>query len=130
SFVGSSPVAEHVYTRCGATGKRVQALGGAKNFGVVMDDCDWDKTIANVVDSSMGCAGQRCLALSVGIGVGKAYEELERRVPEALKNVKVGYGLDAGVTMGPVISARHKERVLGYIEKGIKEGGKLVVDGR
>jgi malonate-semialdehyde dehydrogenase (acetylating)/methylmalonate-semialdehyde dehydrogenase len=130
SFVGSSPVAEHVYARCGATGKRVQALGGAKNFGVVMDDCDWDKTVANVVDSSMGCAGQRCLALSVVVGVGKAYAELEKRLPPALAKVKVGYGMEAGVTMGPVISARHREKILGYIEKGVAEGAKLVVDGR
>jgi len=130
SFVGSSPVAEHVYTRCGATGKRVQALGGAKNFGVVMDDCDWEKTVANVVDSSMGCAGQRCLALSVVIGVGKAYAELEKRLPEALAKVKVGNGMEPGVTMGPVISARHRERVLAYIDKGVREGAKLVVDGR
>ncbi len=130
SFVGSSPVAEHVYARAGATGKRVQALGGAKNFGVVLDDCDWQRTIDNVVDSAMGCAGQRCLALSVVIGVGKAYEELERRLPAALAKVKVGNGLEPGVTMGPVIHARHKERVLGCIERGVREGAKLVVDGR
>jgi malonate-semialdehyde dehydrogenase (acetylating) / methylmalonate-semialdehyde dehydrogenase len=130
SFVGSSPVAEHVYARCGATGKRVQALGGAKNFGVVMDDCDWEKSVANIVDSSMGCAGQRCLALSMVVGVGKAYAELEKRLPKALESVKVGYGMEPGVTMGPVISARHKEKVLGYIEKGVAEGAKLAVDGR
>jgi malonate-semialdehyde dehydrogenase (acetylating)/methylmalonate-semialdehyde dehydrogenase len=130
SFVGSSPVAEHVYARCGATGKRVQALGGAKNFGVVMDDCNWDKTVHNVVDSSMGCAGQRCLALSVVVGVGRAYDELEKRLPDALRAVKVGYGMEPGVTMGPVVSARHKERVEAYIDKGVREGAKLVVDGR
>jgi malonate-semialdehyde dehydrogenase (acetylating)/methylmalonate-semialdehyde dehydrogenase len=130
SFVGSSPVASAVYERCGATGKRVQALGGAKNFGVVLDDCDWPKTIANIVESAMGCTGQRCLALSVVIGVGRAYAELARRLPEALAQVKVGYGMDPGVTMGPVISARHKERVLAYIDKGAGEGAKLVVDGR
>jgi malonate-semialdehyde dehydrogenase (acetylating)/methylmalonate-semialdehyde dehydrogenase len=130
SFVGSSPVAEHVYARCGATGKRVQALGGAKNFGVVIDDCHWEKTIENVVDSSMGCAGQRCLALSVVVGVGAAHAELEKRLPEALRRVKVGYGMEPGVTMGPVISARHKERVLAYIDKGVREGARLVLDGR
>jgi malonate-semialdehyde dehydrogenase (acetylating) / methylmalonate-semialdehyde dehydrogenase len=130
SFVGSSPVAAHVYERCGATGKRVQALGGAKNFGAVMDDCAWDKTVANVVDSSMGCAGQRCLALSVVIGVGDAYGELERRLPEALARMKVGYGMEKDVTMGPLISARHRERVLAAIDRGEREGGKLVVDGR
>jgi malonate-semialdehyde dehydrogenase (acetylating)/methylmalonate-semialdehyde dehydrogenase len=130
SFVGSSAVAQHVYARCGVNGKRVQALGGAKNFGAVMNDCDWDKTVANIVDSSMGCAGQRCLALSVVIGVGKAYDELTRRLPEALAKVKVGYGMEPGVTMGPVISARHREKVLGYIEKGVREGAELAVDGR
>jgi len=130
SFVGSSPVARHVYERCGATGKRVQALGGAKNFGAVLEDCDWERTVANVVDSSMGCAGQRCLALSVIIGVGKAYGELERRLPEALGRVKVGYGMDAGVTMGPLISAAHRERVLGCIDRGQREGARLLVDGR
>jgi malonate-semialdehyde dehydrogenase (acetylating)/methylmalonate-semialdehyde dehydrogenase len=130
SFVGSSPVASHVYERCGATNKRVQALGGAKNFGVVMQDCDWDKTVANIVDSSMGCAGQRCLALSVVIGVGGAYSKLEKLVAEALGKVKVGYGLDAGVTMGPVVSAGHKQRVFAYIDQGVREGARLVVDGR
>jgi malonate-semialdehyde dehydrogenase (acetylating)/methylmalonate-semialdehyde dehydrogenase len=130
SFVGSSPVAEHVYARCGATGKRAQALGGAKNFGVVIDECHWEKTIENVIDSSMGCAGQRCLALSVVVGVGAAYAELEKRLPEALRRVKVGYGMEPGVTMGPLISARHKERVLAYIDKGVREGARLVVDGR
>jgi malonate-semialdehyde dehydrogenase (acetylating)/methylmalonate-semialdehyde dehydrogenase len=130
SFVGSSAVAQHVYNRCGATGKRVQALGGAKNFACVMDDCDWQKTVANVVDSAYGCAGQRCLALSVAIGVGAAYDKLVAKVSEHVKTIKVGYGMDAGVTMGPVISAKHKERVAGYIERGVKEGAKLVVDGR
>jgi malonate-semialdehyde dehydrogenase (acetylating)/methylmalonate-semialdehyde dehydrogenase len=130
SFVGSSPVATTVYERCGATGKRVQALGGAKNFGVVLGDCDWDKTVANVVESAMGCAGQRCLALSVVLGVGGAYRELEERLPEALAKMKVGYGMDPGVTMGPVISARHRERVLAYIDKGVREGARLLVDGR
>ena len=130
SFVGSSPIAEHVHARGGATGKRVQALGGAKNFGVVMDDCVWDRTVDNVVDSAMGCAGQRCLALSVVLGVGDAYEELERRLPAALAKMKIGDGLEAGVTMGPVISARHRERILGYIDQGVREGATLAVDGR
>lgn len=130
SFVGSTTVAKHVYDRCGATGKRVQALGGAKNFTCVMDDCDWEKSIANIVDSAFGCAGQRCLATSVVVGIGPAYAKLKSKLAEHMKTIKVGYGMDAGVTMGPVISAKHKERVLGYIEKGIKEGAELVVDGR
>jgi malonate-semialdehyde dehydrogenase (acetylating)/methylmalonate-semialdehyde dehydrogenase len=131
SFVGSSPVAEHVAARCGATGKRFQALGGAKNFTLVMDDCDWDKSISNIVDSAFGCAGQRCLATSLAVGVGSsAYKKLEAKIIEGAKRVVVGEGHQAGVTMGPVVSARHKEKVLGYIEKGIKEGAKLLLDGR
>jgi malonate-semialdehyde dehydrogenase (acetylating)/methylmalonate-semialdehyde dehydrogenase len=130
SFVGSSPVAQHVYARAGATGKRVQALGGAKNFTVVMDDCDWERSVANVIDSAFGCAGQRCLATSVVVGVGKAYDKLRDQLVAAAKKVKVGNGLEPGVTMGPVINARHKERVLGYIETGVKEGAELILDGR
>jgi malonate-semialdehyde dehydrogenase (acetylating)/methylmalonate-semialdehyde dehydrogenase len=130
SFVGSTPVAKHVYERCGATGKRVQALGGAKNYTVMMDDCVWDKSVANVIDSAFGCAGQRCLATSIVVGVGAAHKKLRELLPEACKKVKVGYGMDAGVTMGPVISASHKEKVLAYIERGIKEGAELLVDGR
>ncbi len=130
SFVGSTTVAKHVYERCGATGKRAQALGGAKNFTCVTDDCDWEKSIANIVDSAFGCAGQRCLATSVVVGIGPAYAKLKAQLAEKMKSIKVGYGMDAGVTMGPVISAKHKERVLAYIEKGIKEGAELVVDGR
>jgi malonate-semialdehyde dehydrogenase (acetylating)/methylmalonate-semialdehyde dehydrogenase len=130
SFVGSSPVAKHVYERAGATGKRVQALGGAKNFTVVTDDCDWDRSVANIIDSAFGCAGQRCLATSVVVGVGPAYKKLREKLVEGMKKVKLGNGHEAGITMGPVISAKHKEKVLGYIEKGIKEGAELLLDGR
>jgi malonate-semialdehyde dehydrogenase (acetylating)/methylmalonate-semialdehyde dehydrogenase len=130
SFVGSTHVAKHVYERCGATGKRAQALGGAKNFTIVMDDCDWEKSVANIVDSSFGCAGQRCLATSVVVGVGSAYGKLKSALVEQAKKITVGYGVEPGVTMGPVISARHKERVVGFIEKGLKEGAELLLDGR
>ncbi len=130
SFVGSSPVAQHVATRCGATGKRYQALGGAKNYTIVMDDCEWEKSIANIVDSAFGCAGQRCLATSIAVGVGPAYKKLEEQIVARAKLMKVGEGHQPGVTMGPLISAKHKERVLAYIEKGIKEGAKLLLDGR
>lgn len=131
SFVGSSPVAELVAKKCGASGKRYQALGGAKNFTLVMDDCEWTKSVSNIVDSAFGCAGQRCLATSIAVGVGRAaYEKLESQIVEAAKRIKVGEGHQPGVTMGPVVSARHKEKVLGYIEKGIKEGAKLLLDGR
>src|SRR5258708_4363377 len=131
SFVGSSPVANHVYARCGVTGKRAQALGGAKNFGAVMDDCALAPTLKNVVESAMGCAGQRCLALSVVVGVGHAYDTLAETLPGAIeRDVKLGYGMDPGVTMGPLVSVRHKERVLAYIDNGVREVAKLVVDGR
>jgi malonate-semialdehyde dehydrogenase (acetylating) / methylmalonate-semialdehyde dehydrogenase len=130
SFVGSTGVARHVYERCGATGKRVQALGGAKNFTVVTDDCDWEKSIPNIVESAFGCAGQRCLATSVVVGVGDAYGKLKAELVEHAKKITVGYGMEPGVGMGPLISAKHRERVAGYIEKGIKEGAELLLDGR
>jgi malonate-semialdehyde dehydrogenase (acetylating)/methylmalonate-semialdehyde dehydrogenase len=130
SFVGSSPVAHIVYKTCAQNGKRVQALGGAKNFIVAMDDLKSEAAFQNIVDSCMGCAGQRCLAGSVIVGVGKGYDEVVKRVVEAAKKVKTGNGMDESVGMGPVISARAKERILAYIEKGIAEGAKLAVDGR
>lgn len=130
SFVGSSPVAQLVYKTCAANGKRVQALGGAKNFIVVTDDVKSDAAFQNVVDSCMGCAGQRCLAGSIIVGVGKGYDELVKRVVDKSRAIKIGHGLDPSVDMGPVISQKSKERILGYIEKGIAEGAKLLVDGR
>jgi malonate-semialdehyde dehydrogenase (acetylating)/methylmalonate-semialdehyde dehydrogenase len=130
SFVGSSAVARHVYARAGATGKRAQALGGAKNFTVVMDDCDWERSVPNIIDSAFGCAGQRCLATSVVVGVGPAYARLRQSLVVAARNVKVGNGADPDVTMGPLISARHKERVLACIDRGVKDGAELLLDGR
>jgi malonate-semialdehyde dehydrogenase (acetylating) / methylmalonate-semialdehyde dehydrogenase len=130
SFVGSSNVARIVYKGCGDTGKRAQCLGGAKNFLVVMDDAILDKAIPNIIASSYGCAGQRCLAASTLIAVGDAYEPLKKGIVEAAKKLKVGYFADESVQMGPLISKAHKERVLNYIEIGIKEGADLIVDGR
>jgi malonate-semialdehyde dehydrogenase (acetylating)/methylmalonate-semialdehyde dehydrogenase len=130
SFVGSTPVAHHVYKSCAEAGKRVQALGGAKNFMVVMPDAEMDRSVANVAESAYGCAGQRCLAGSVVVGVGEAYDRLREGLLAAAKAVVLGDGSDPAVTMGPVISAAHKAKVLAYIEKGIAEGGKLLLDGR
>ena len=130
SFVGSTPVARHVYRACADTGKRVQALGGAKNFVTILPDAELDKAIANAADSAYGCSGQRCLAASVVIAVGSAYERVRDGLVAAAKHVVLGDGAKPGVTMGPVISAAHRERVLGYIEKGVAEGAKLLVDGR
>jgi malonate-semialdehyde dehydrogenase (acetylating)/methylmalonate-semialdehyde dehydrogenase len=130
SFVGSSAVAKHVYKSCADTGKRVQALGGAKNFVAILPDADLDKAITNAADSAYGCSGQRCLAASVVVAVGSAYERVREGLLAAAKNVVLGDGAKAGVTMGPVISGPHRQKVLAYIEKGLAEGAKLLLDGR
>jgi malonate-semialdehyde dehydrogenase (acetylating)/methylmalonate-semialdehyde dehydrogenase len=130
SFVGSSPVAEYVYKTAAAHGKRVQALGGAKNFIIVMPDAEMDKALDAVAESAYGCAGERCLAASVVLAVGDAHAKVRSGLIERAKKLKLGDGSKPGVTMGPVISAAAKQRVLGYIEKGIQEGAELVVDGR
>jgi malonate-semialdehyde dehydrogenase (acetylating)/methylmalonate-semialdehyde dehydrogenase len=130
SFVGSTGVARHVYQRATHAGKRAQALGGAKNFVVVMPDADFERSIGIISESFYGCAGERCLAGSMLIPVGEAHHEARDRLVEAAKALKVGDGALPGVTMGPVISAGHRDRVLGYIDKGVSEGGKLLVDGR
>src|SRR5262245_41579594 len=130
SFVGSSPVAHYIYKRGAEKGKRVQALGGAKNFVVVMPDADMDRAAAISTESCFGCAGERCLANSVVLAVGDAYDKLRDKLVAEAKKLKVGDGETPGVTMGPLITQQHKEKVLGYIEKGIQEGAKLVLDGR
>jgi malonate-semialdehyde dehydrogenase (acetylating) / methylmalonate-semialdehyde dehydrogenase len=130
SFVGSTPVARLVYQRGTNAGKRVQALGGAKNFIIVMPDADLDRSMPVITESFYGCAGERCLAGSVLLPVGEAHKETRERLLESARSLKVGDGLEPGVTMGPVISAAHRERVLGYVEKGIGEGATLALDGR
>ena len=130
SFVGSTPVAKHVYQRGTHAGKRVQALGGAKNFVVVMPDANFDRSIGIITESFYGCAGERCLAGSMLVPVGDAHVESRDRLVASAQALRVGDGTEPGVTMGPVISAGHKERVLGYIDKGVAEGAKLLVDGR
>jgi malonate-semialdehyde dehydrogenase (acetylating)/methylmalonate-semialdehyde dehydrogenase len=130
SFVGSTPVAKHVYQRGTHAGKRVQALGGAKNFVVVMPDADFDRSIGIIAESFYGCAGERCLAGSMLVPIGSAHAEARDRMVATAKALRVGDGAQPGVTMGPVISAAHKERVVGYINKGVAEGAKLLVDGR
>ncbi len=130
SFVGSTAVARAVYQRGTNAGKRVQALGGAKNFIVVMPDADLDRTIEIITESFFGCAGQRCLAGSVLLPVGPIHAEARERLTAAARALRVGDGSQDGVGMGPVISAGHRQRVVGYIEKGIAEGAKLVLDGR
>jgi len=130
SFVGSSPVAKYVYQEAAKYGKRVQALGGAKNHVIVMPDADMDRAVANISESLFGCAGQRCLAGSVVVATGKAYEPFRERLLESAKSLRLGYGMDPDVSMGPVVSAKHKEKVLSYIEAGRKDGATLLLDGR
>jgi len=130
SFVGSTPVAHYVYKRGAEKGKRVQALGGAKNFVVVMPDADMQRAAAISTESCFGCAGERCLANSVVLAVGDAYDKIRDKLVTEAKKLKVGDGMEAGVTMGPVITKQHREKVLGYIEKGIAEGATLLLDGR
>jgi malonate-semialdehyde dehydrogenase (acetylating)/methylmalonate-semialdehyde dehydrogenase len=108
----------------------VQALGGAKNHLVVMPDAELDKTVATLVESCFGCAGQRCLAGSVVVAVGDVYEQLRDRLVETAKQLVIGNGLEPGVTLGPVVSGRQKDRVLSAIAAGMKEGAKLLLDGR
>jgi malonate-semialdehyde dehydrogenase (acetylating) / methylmalonate-semialdehyde dehydrogenase len=130
SFVGSSPIARYIYKTAAEYGKRVQALGGAKNHMIVMPDADMDKAVGIISESVFGCAGQRCLAGSMIVGTGKSYGPLRDKLVQSAKNLRLGNGLDAGVSMGPVVSHKHRERVLSYIETGIAEGAKLAVDGR
>ncbi|HLB54825.1 MAG TPA: CoA-acylating methylmalonate-semialdehyde dehydrogenase, partial [Gemmatimonadales bacterium] len=130
SFVGSSAVARQVYSRAAASGKRVQALGGAKNHLIVLPDADFDATAKAVLASVYGATGQRCLAGSIVVGVGEAYSPMRERILDGAASFTLGYGLDPGVTMGPVISASHRERVAGYVSAGEREGARLLLDGR
>jgi malonate-semialdehyde dehydrogenase (acetylating)/methylmalonate-semialdehyde dehydrogenase len=130
SFVGSTPVARAIYERATRAGKRVQALGGAKNFVVVMPDADLGRAIPAVTESFFGCAGERCLAGSVLVPVGRIHDETLDRLVGSARSLRVGDGLDPATRMGPLVSERHRERVLGCIERGIAEGARLVCDGR
>jgi malonate-semialdehyde dehydrogenase (acetylating)/methylmalonate-semialdehyde dehydrogenase len=130
SFVGSSPVAKHVYETGTRHGKRVQALGGAKNFVVVMPDAELDKTVQTLVDSCFGCSGQRCLAGATLVFVGDSYKRFRQPLLDKINSLKVGNGMDEGVNLGPVISAQAKARIEGLIAKGVEEGAVLAIDGR
>jgi malonate-semialdehyde dehydrogenase (acetylating)/methylmalonate-semialdehyde dehydrogenase len=130
SFVGQSSTARYVYKVCGETGKRVQSQGGAKNFIVVMPDANLEKGMPSLITSFFGCAGERCLSGSVLVAVGDVYQQLKEKFVAAAKSLKIGNGLDEGVQMGPVISAKHREKVLAYIEKGLQEKAHLILDGR
>lgn len=130
SFVGSSPVAEYVYETAAAKHKRVQALGGAKNFMVVMPDADREHASQAIAASAFGCAGERCLAGSIALAVGDSHEWLRDGLKRCAQEIRVGNGLQEGITMGPVISASHRDKVLGYVEQGVSEGAELIHDGR
>ena len=130
SFVGSSRVAKIVYQRAGAAGKRVQALGGAKNHMIALPDADPAMVADAVVASVFGSAGQRCLAGSVVVGVGDAYEPIREGILDGAASLKVGRGLDEGVDMGPVISGAHRDRVNAFIDGGERDGARLLMDGR
>ena len=131
SFVGSSDIAHYVYSRGVAAGKRVQAMGGAKNHGIVMPDADLDQTVADLCGAAFGSAGERCMALPVVVPVGDATAEaLRERLVPAIDALRVGVSTDPEAQYGPVINAAHKARVETWIQTGIDEGAELVVDGR
>ena len=130
SFVGSTPVAKHVYQRSAASGKRMQCQGGAKNHVIVLPDADMDLAKQIISDSAFGCAGQRCLAVSVAVTIGEAQKTFRDAIAEAASSLRVGFGLDTGVQMGPVITKESKQRIETLIAKGVKDGAKPIVDGR
>lgn len=130
SFVGSTNVAKKIAIECAMANKRFQALGSAKNYFVVMQDAKLDMVVSSLLTSCYGCAGERCMAASVVAAVPKIYDELKEMFIEAAKKLKVGNPLEAGVDVGPVISASAKNKILEYIDIGIREGAKLVLDGR
>ncbi|MBB1242748.1 CoA-acylating methylmalonate-semialdehyde dehydrogenase [Streptomyces durbertensis] len=129
SFVGSTPVARHVYATAGAHGKRVQALGGAKNHMVVLPDADLDLAADAAVNAGFGSAGERCMAVSVLVAVEPVADELIGKITERMATLRVGDGR-RGCDMGPLVTAEHRDRVAGYVEAGVAAGAELVVDGR
>lgn len=130
SFVGSEPVAKHVYQTGTAYGKRVQALAGAKNHAIVMDDCNIEKTVQGVIGAAFGSSGERCMACSVVAVVDEIADEFIGVLTEETNQLKVGDGMDETAFVGPLIRKSHKERVISYIDKGVEEGAELLVDGR
>jgi malonate-semialdehyde dehydrogenase (acetylating)/methylmalonate-semialdehyde dehydrogenase len=130
SFVGSTPVAKHVYVRAAASGKRMQCQGGAKNHVVVLPDANMDLAKQIISDSAFGCAGQRCLAVSVAVTIGEAQKTFRDAIANAASSIRVGNGLESGVQMGPVITSESKKRIESLIETGVGEGAKPIVDGR
>ena len=131
SFVGSTPIAEYVYTKAVANGKRVQALGGAKNHIVIMPDADLDQSVSALMGAAYGSAGERCMAISVVVPVGQeTAEKLRAKLVAALAELRVGDGMTRGIDMGPLVTGAHREKVLGYLDVAAEEGAEVVVDGR
>jgi malonate-semialdehyde dehydrogenase (acetylating)/methylmalonate-semialdehyde dehydrogenase len=131
SFVGSTPIAEHIYATATANGKRCQALGGAKNHAIVMPDADIDNAVSQLLGAAFGSCGERCMALSVAVAVGDAAAEaLVSKLKDAMKDLKVGVYTENKNDFGPVITAAHKEKVVGYINSAEEQGARIVVDGR
>ncbi len=130
SFVGSTPIAKYIYENAAKNEKRVQALGGAKNHCVVMPDCDMDQAVNGLMGAAYGSAGERCMAQSVAVAVGGIGDKLVEKLSKKVEALKVGPGLDKNSEMGPLVTKEHLEKVKGYVDLGVKEGAKLVVDGR
>ena len=131
SFVGSSDIAQYIYSRGTANGKRVQAMGGAKNHGIVMPDADLDQVVNDLAGAAFGSAGERCMALPVVVPVGEeTADALREKLIPAIEGLRVGVSTDPEAHYGPVVSKAHKERIEHYIQMGIDEGAELVVDGR
>jgi malonate-semialdehyde dehydrogenase (acetylating)/methylmalonate-semialdehyde dehydrogenase len=129
SFVGSTPIAKYIYETCAKNGKRVQALGGAKNHAVVLPDADLEFAADALIGAAYGSAGERCMAISAVVAVGAAGDPLVKLLEKKAKAIKIGPGDKDGVDMGPLVTAEHRAKVAGFIEKGKKEGAKVVVDG-
>jgi malonate-semialdehyde dehydrogenase (acetylating)/methylmalonate-semialdehyde dehydrogenase len=130
SFVGSTPIAKYIYETCARAGKRVQALGGAKNHAVVLPDADMEFAADALIGAAYGSAGERCMAISAVVAVGSAGDPLIALLKKKAQAIKIGPGDRDGIDMGPLITAEHRSKVLGYIEKGIAEKATLVLDGR
>jgi malonate-semialdehyde dehydrogenase (acetylating)/methylmalonate-semialdehyde dehydrogenase len=130
SVVGSTPVAEYIYSESAKRGKRVQALGSAKNHLVVMPDADLDQAVDALIGSAYGSAGERCMATSVAVAVGRVADELIGRLAPRVRSLRIGGGMEPDLDMGPLVTAAHRAKVSGYIEAGVSAGAKLVVDGR
>jgi len=130
SFVGSTPIAKYIYETCARNGKRVQALGGAKNHAVVLPDADLEFAADALIGAAYGSAGERCMAISAVVAVGDIGDALVGRLRDKAARLKIGPGTDQDVDMGPLVTRAHRDRVAGYVDKGVAEGAKLVLDGR